>query len=305
MMQDPLSLWNAGPTKERILTFVLGTTRTDSPDYVTPHNRIAVFDNDGTLWVEQPMYTQLRFALERLEESANDHPEWRQDPVLTAALDHDIEALAGFGMAGLGKIFAASHTGITTEELAETVRSWIAGARHPTLDRLYPELIFQPQLQLMDFLRAHGYRTYIVSGGGVEFMRAFADDVYGVPPEQVIGSSVETVYELRDGRGVLVQMPAIDLVDDGPGKPVGINKFIGHRPTIAVGNSDGDLEMLQYTTTGDGPSLGIYIHHDDAEREFAYDRGANFGGLDEGLAEAARRDWLVVSMKEDWKQIFA
>jgi phosphoglycolate phosphatase-like HAD superfamily hydrolase len=305
MMQDPLSLWNAGPAKERILKFVLRTTLPDSPDYVTPHNRIAVFDNDGTLWVEQPMYTQLRFALERLEELANDHPEWRQDPVLTAALNHDMEALAGFGMAGVGKIFAVSHTGITTEELAETVRSWIGSARHPTLDRLYPELIFQPQLQLMDYLRAHGYRTYIVSGGGVEFMRAFADEVYGVPPEQVIGSSVETVYELRDGRGVLVQMPAIDLVDDGPGKPVGINKFIGHRPTIAVGNSDGDLEMLQYTTTGDGPSLGIYIHHDDAEREFAYDRGANFGGLDEGLAEAARRDWLVVSMKEDWKQIFA
>ena len=305
MMQDPLSLWNAGPTKERILTFVLGTTRADSPDYVTPHNRIAVFDNDGTLWVEQPMYTQLRFALERLEELADDHPEWRQDPVLTAALDHEIEALAGFGMAGLGKIVAASHTGITTEELAETVRSWIAGARHPTLDRLYPELVFQPQLQLMDYLRAHGYRTYIVSGGGVEFMRVFADEVYGVPPEQVIGSSVETVYELRDGRGALVQMPAIDLVDDGPGKPVGINKFIGHRPTIAVGNSDGDLEMLQYTTTGDGPSLGIYIHHDDAEREFAYDRGATFGGLDEGLTEAARREWLVVSMNEDWKQIFA
>ncbi len=305
MIQDPLSLWNPGPTKERILKFVLSTTIADGSNFVAPRDRIAVFDNDGTLWVEQPMYTQLRFSLDRLAILADDHPEWREDPVLAAALNEDIATLADYGLAGVGKIVAASHTGITTEELADRVREWIETARHPTLDKLYAELIFQPQLQLMDYLRAHGYRTYIASGGGVEFMRAFAEDVYGIPPEQVIGSSVKTAYEMRDERGVLLQLPEIDLVDDGPGKPVGINKFIGRRPIIAVGNSDGDLEMLQYTTTGDGPRLGIYIHHDDAQREFAYDRGSTVGGLDEGLAEAAARDWIVVSMKNDWNEIFA
>ncbi len=208
-------------------------------------------------------------------------------------------------MAGLARIAAVSHTGVTTEELADVVRKWIATARHPRFDRLYTELIYQPQLQFMDFLRTHGYRVHIVSGGGVEFLRAWAEDVYGIPPEQVVGTSVKTSYELRDGRGVLVQLPEIDLIDDGPGKPVGVNKYIGRRPVIAVGNSDGDLEMLQYTTTGDGPGLGVYIRHDDAEREYAYDRGSHVGGLDKGLDEAAQRDWIVVSMRDDWNQIFA
>jgi hypothetical protein len=212
--------------------------------------------------------------------------------------------LATYGLEGIAKIVAVSHTGISTEALTASVRDWIATARHPHFDRLYTDLIYQPQLQFMDYLRAHGYRTYIVSGGGVEFMRAWVEDIYGIPPEQVIGSSAGTAYEVQDGRGVLMQLPEIDLVNDGPGKPVGINKFIGRRPTIAVGNSDGDLEMLQYTTSGEGPRLGVYIHHDDGEREFAYDRGAAVGGLEEGLEEAEQWDWIVVSMKNDWKRIF-
>ena len=304
MIEDPLSLWNAGQAKERILRFILGTTLEGSESYVEPVDRIAVFDNDGTLWAEQPYYTQLQFAIDRMRDLASQHPEWQDDPALKAALDEDVEAMAAQGMAGIAKIVAVSHTGITTEELAVIVRKWIASARHPHFDRPYTDLIYQPQLQLMDFLRSQGYRTYIVSGGGVEFLRAWAQDVYGIPPEQVVGTSVMTSYELRDGRGVLLQLPEIDLVDDGPGKPVGINKYIGRRPIIAVGNSDGDLEMLQYTTTGDRPGLGVYIHHDDAKREFAYDRGAHIGGLDEGLREAAQRDWVVVSMRDDWSEIF-
>jgi phosphoglycolate phosphatase-like HAD superfamily hydrolase len=304
MIEDPLSLWNAGKAKERILRFILGTTLEGSESYVEPVDRIAVFDNDGTLWAEQPYYTQLQFAIDRMRELALQHPEWQDDPALKAALDEDVEAMAAQGMAGIAKIVAVSHTGITTEELAHIVRKWITSARHPHFDRLYTDLIYQPQLQLMDFLRSQGYRTYIASGGGVEFLRAWAQDVYDIPPEQVVGTSVKTSYELRDGRGVLLQLPEIDLVDDGPGKPVGINKYIGRRPIIAVGNSDGDLEMLQYTTTGDRPGLGVYIHHDDAKREFAYDRGAHIGGLDEGLREAAQRDWVVVSMRDDWSEIF-
>ncbi len=305
MQEDPLSLWNAGDAKARIRHFVHRTTQADGPDFIEPTDRIAVFDNDGTLWVEQPFYTQLRFGLESLQAQAADHPEWQDDPIMAAALQEDIEALASFGLPGIAKIVAATHTGMTTEELASHVRAWIETARHPDLDRRYVDLIYQPQLQLIQFLRAHDYRVFIVSGGGVEFMRAWAEDVYGIPPEQVIGTSVRTAYELDNGRGVLVQLPEIDLVNDGAGKPVGINRYIGRRPTIAVGNSDGDLEMLQYTTTGDGPRLGIYVHHDDAQREFAYDRGSTVGGLDEGLAEAAARDWIVVSMKNDWNEIFA
>ena len=305
MATDPLSLWNAGEMKERIIRFVLGTTREGSETYVAPVNRVAVFDNDGTLWVEHPYYTQLRFALDHMQALAPEHPEWNDDPLLQAALAEDIEGIAAGGMAAVAKIVAVSHTGVTTEELAGIVLDWIATQRHPRFDRLYTDLIFQPQLQLLEFLREHGYRTYIVSGGGVEFLRAWAQDIYGIPPEQVVGTSVKTAYELRDGRGVLMQLPEIDLVDDGPGKPVGINKYIGRRPIIAVGNSDGDLEMMQYTTTGDGPALGIYIHHDDAEREYAYDRGAHVGGLDAGFEEAVKRDWIVVSMRNDWTQIFA
>jgi phosphoserine phosphatase len=305
MTRATLSYWNRGAAKERIRRFVTATTTEGSPDYVQPNDRIAVFDNDGTLWVEQPMYTQLRFLLDRFGEMAPDHPEWAAQPPLKAAMDGDLAALAKYGEQGLGAVVMAVLDGSTTEEVQAESLAWIGSARHPRFDRLYSELIFQPQLQLLNYLRAHGYRTFIVSGGGVEFMRAFAEATYGVPPEQVVGSSVVTEYEMRDGRGVLVMKPQIDFVDDGPGKPVGVNQFIGRRPVIAVGNSDGDFEMLECTTTGDGPRLGVYIHHDDAEREYAYDRGATFGGLARGLDEAEARGWLVVSMKKDWNRIFA
>ena len=303
--RNPLSLWNDGPARDAILRFVAATTTEGGAGYVQPANRIAVFDNDGTLWVEQPMYTQLRFILDSFLALAPEHPEWREQPPLRAAMDGDLATLAQYGEHGLAAIAMAALVGKTTEQVQAESLAWIGSARHPRFDRLYPELVFQPQLQLMDFLRQHGYRICIVSGGGVEFMRAFAEDVYGIPPEEVIGSSVVTRYEVRDGRGVLVMQPEMHLVDDGPGKPVGINHFIGQRPIIAVGNSDGDFEMLEYITTGDGPRLGVIIHHDDAEREYAYDRQSTFGRLDRGLDEAQARGWVVVSMQDDWKTIFA
>jgi phosphoserine phosphatase len=305
MPNDPLSSWKGGEAKETILRFVVATTTDGGPDYVAPAERIAVFDNDGTLWVEQPMYTQLRFLLDSFVAMAPAHPEWAQQPPLQAAIEGDLAALADYGEHGLGAIAMAVLAGKTTGEVQAESLAWIGSARHPRFDRLYSELIFQPQLQLLEFLRGHGYRTFIVSGGGVEFMRAFVEEVYGIPPEQVIGSSVVTEYQVRGGRGVLVMQPQMHFVDDGPGKPLGINHFIGQRPIIAVGNSDGDFEMLEYTTTGGGPGLGVYIHHDDAEREYAYDRESTFGRLDRGLDEADARGWVVVSMKNDWNHVFA
>lgn len=302
-----LSYWNNTATRQRIMQFVEATTTEGGDHYVAPDDRIAVFDNDGTLWVESPVYTQLIFILDRVRDHADQHPEWQESELLQAALAHDFETLATHGVhAALELIVAAyGHTMTTTEQLSNDVRDWITTTRDGRFNRLYTELVFLPQLELLDYLRQNGYRTFIVSGGGVEFMRAWAEPVYGIPPEQMVGSSVETVYEMQDGRGVLVQKPSIDFIDDGPGKPVGINTFIGRRPIIAVGNSDGDFEMLEYTTTGDGPRLGIYIHHDDAEREYAYDREALVGSLNRGLDEAEERGWLLVSMKNDWNRIFA
>jgi phosphoserine phosphatase len=287
------------------MRFVIATTLEGGPDFVPLADRIAVFDNDGTLWVEQPMYTQLRFLLDSFAVMAPDHPEWAEEPPLKAAMEGDLAALAEYGEHGLGAIVMAVLAGQTTEQVQAASLAWIGTARHPRFGRLYSELIFQPQLELLEFLRAHGYRTFIVSGGGIEFMRAFAEDVYGIPPEHIVGSNVVTEYAVRDGRGVLVMQPRMNFVNDGPGKPVGVNQFIGRRPIIAVGNSDGDFEMLEYTTTGEGPRLGIYVHHDDAEREYAYDRDSTFGRLDRGLDEAEARGWLVVSMKDDWGRIFA
>lgn len=305
MSEDRLSLWRDTATKVRIQRFVKATTSAGSTEFIEPDDRIAVFDNDGTLWVEQPLYTQLVFAFDRVRAMADDHPEWQDSPIMQAALAGDIEKLASFGLQAVSELVMASHTNISTEELAEVVRTWVRSARDERFGRLYTDLVFQPQLELMDYLRTHGYRVFITSGGGVEFMRAWAEDVYGIPPEHIIGSTVTTSYEVRQGRGVLVQQPAIDFIDDGPGKPVAINKFIGRRPIIAVGNSDGDFEMLEYTTTGDGPRLGILIHHDDTEREYAYDRQALVGSLNRGLDEAEARGWLLVSMKNDWSIVFA
>jgi len=302
---DPLPSWSDGATRTRIVAFVKAVTEPGSKDFVPAADRVAVFDNDGTLWSEQPMYFQLAFALDRVRALAPRHPEWKDQQPFKAALEGDMKALAAAGEHGLLELVMATHAGNTTEEFAQIVRDWAKTARHPKLDRPYTELTFRPMRELLDYLRANGFRVWIVSGGGIEFLRVFAEDLYGVAPEQVIGSSIKTRYELRDGKPVIVRLPQIDFIDDKAGKPVGIHKFIGKRPIAAFGNSDGDFQMLEWTTSAPGARLGVIVHHDDGEREFAYDRKGAVGKLDRGLDEAARRGWLVVSMKNDWKAVYA
>jgi phosphoglycolate phosphatase-like HAD superfamily hydrolase len=280
------------------------TTTEGGPDYLEPNDRIAVFDNDGTLWTEHPAYNQFLFAIDRLKAMAQDHPEWTDDPVLGAVLTGDMAAFGKTGMKGLVTLVMTTHAGVTTEEFGEIVRNWVATAQHPVFERPYPATAFKPMVELLGYLRANGYSTFIVSGGGVEFMRAFTQDAYGIPPEQVIGSTGKTEFRMVDGAPVLVKLPEMDAVNDGPGKPVGIEKFLGRRPVIAIGNSDGDLEMLQYTAAGDGPRFMALVHHDDADREAAYDQGATFGALDKALVEARNRGWTVISMKDDFGGIF-
>jgi hypothetical protein len=302
--EEALPSWNDGPAKAAIVAFVAEVTKPGAPGFVPPAERIAVFDNDGTLWAEQPMYVQLAFVLDRVQELAPAHPEWQQREPFKSALAGDLHAVAASGEKGLLELVAATHAGTTAEEFAGIVERWLAGARHPKLDRPYTESVYQPMLELLSYLRANGFKTFIVSGGGVEFMRPWAERVYGVPPEQVIGSSIRTKYELRGGAPVIARLPEIDFIDDKAGKPVGIHKFIGRRPILAFGNSDGDFEMLEWTTAGPGPRLGLLLHHDDAVREFAYDRASHVGKLVRGLDEAAARGWVVVGMKRDWKQVF-
>jgi phosphoglycolate phosphatase-like HAD superfamily hydrolase len=301
---DPLPSWNEGPVKARIVGFVRAVTEPGGKDYVPPAERIAVFDNDGTLWAEQPMYFQLAFAIDRVRALAPRHPEWRRKQPFKAAIEGDMKALAASGEHGLIELVLASHAGNTEGEFAQIVRDWVKTARHPRFQRPYTELTFAPMRELLDYLRANGFRTWIVSGGGVEFLRVVAEELYGVPPEQVIGSSVRTRYELRDGKPAIVRLPEIDFIDDKAGKPVGIHKFIGRRPIAAFGNSDGDFQMLEWTTSAPGVRLGLILHHDDAAREFAYDRKSAFGRLDRALDEAGRRGWTVVSMKNDWTRVF-
>jgi phosphoserine phosphatase len=304
MAADALASWRDGAARQRVVAFVEQVTDPRSRAYVPPAERIAVFDNDGTLWSEQPAYFQLAFAIERVRALAPKHPEWRMRQPFQGVLEGDMKAVAATGERGLLELVMATHAGLTTEEFAASVREWIATARHPTLKRPYTELVYQPMLDLLGYLRANGFKTYIVSGGGIEFMRVFAEQVYGVPPEQVIGSSIATGYEVRDGKPVIVRQPKIDFIDDKAGKPVAINKFIGRRPIAAFGNSDGDFQMLEWTTAGAGPRLGVLVHHDDAAREFAYDRGSHIGRLERGLDEAAARGWVVISMKDDWNVIY-
>jgi phosphoglycolate phosphatase-like HAD superfamily hydrolase len=280
------------------------TTTEGGSQYLEPNDRIAVFDNDGTLWTEHPAYNQFLFAIDRLKAMAQDHPEWTDDPVLGAVLTGDMAAFGKTGMKGLVTLVMTTHAGVTTEEFGEIVRNWVATAQHPVFERPYPATAFKPMVELLGYLRANGYSTFIVSGGGVEFMRAFTQDAYGIPPEQVIGSTGKTEFRMVDGAPVLVKLPEMDAVNDGPGKPVGIEKFLGRRPVIAIGNSDGDLEMLQYTAAGDGPRFMALVHHDDADREAAYDQGATFGALDKALVEARNRGWTVISMKDDFGGIF-
>ena len=299
-----LPSWNDGAAKEAIVEFVARVTDPNSPDFVPEAERIATFDNDGNLWSENPVYFQLLFAIDRIRELAPDHPEWADTQPFKGAIEGDLEAVAATGEHGLLELVMASHAGMTTAEFEEIVKSWLATARHPELDRPYTELVYQPMLEVLDYFRAHGFKTFITSGGGVEFMRPWVEGVYGIPPEQVIGSSVKVEFQERDGEPVLVRLPEIDFIDDKEGKPVGIHKFIGRRPIAAFGNSDGDFQMLQWATAGDGPSLGVILHHTDDEREWAYDRDSHVGRLNRGLDEAAERGWVVIDMKRDWKVIY-
>jgi len=301
---DPLPSWNDGQTKQTIVQFVEEVTTQDGPKFVHPAERIAVFDNDGTLWAEQPMYFQLAFALDRVKAQAPQHPEWKDQEPFKSVLADDLAGVAAGGKKGLLALVAATHGGMTSEEFEKTVRDWVATAKHPRFKRPYTDLVYQPMLELLAYLRANDFKTYIVSGGGIEFVRTFAEPVYGVPPEQVIGSSVKTRYEVRDGRPVIARLGEIDFIDDKAGKPVGIHKFIGRRPLMAFGNSDGDFEMLEWTTSGTGPRFGLIIHHDDALREWAYDRESHVGRLKRGLEEGPQRGWVIASIQRDWKVVF-
>jgi phosphoserine phosphatase len=301
---DPLPSWNNGATKRSIVDFVQKSTTSGGADFVPVEQRIATFDNDGTLWSEQPMYVQLAFVLSRVKELAPSHPEWKTTQPFQAVMEGDVKAVAASGEAGLMKLFAATSTGMTTAEFEQIVTKWLFSAHHPKYQRPYTKCIYQPMLELLTYLRANGFKTYIVSGGGVEFMRPWAEKTYGIPPEQIIGSTLKTKFELRDGQAVLVRLAELDSIDDGPGKAVNINKIIGRRPVAAFGNSDGDLQMLQWTAAGSGARFMLIVHHDDAVREYAYDRQSHIGRLDKAWDEAVARHWTVVSMKDDWKTIF-
>jgi phosphoglycolate phosphatase-like HAD superfamily hydrolase len=301
---DPLPSWRDGPTKQRILAFVAAVTTEGSPTYVPPAERIATFDNDGTLWAEQPLYFQGFFAIDQARALAAKNAELAEREPFRALLANDREAIASFGEQEIGELLAATHAGMTPEAFLQGARAWLDSARHPRFGRLFKACVYQPQLELLAYLRANGFKTFIVSGGGVDFIRAFAEDVYGIPPEQVVGSSGKTRFELQDGRAVLVKLPELGSVDDKEGKPININLHIGRRPILAFGNSDGDLQMLQYTASGTGPRLMLLVHHDDAEREYAYDRDSHVGRLDQALDTARAQGWQVVSMKEDWQTVF-
>jgi len=301
---DPLPSWNEGTGKQSIIDFVNRVTQPGSPDFVVPEQRIATFDNDGTLWSEQPMYFQLFFAIDRVKALAPKNPAWKTQQPFKAVLENDMQTLAASGEKGLLELVMATHAGNTTEEFEQTVKDWLASAKHPKTDRPYTDLVFQPMLEVLAYLRANGFKNYIISGGGIEFMRPWTEPVYGIPPEQVVGSSIKTKFEMRNGQPVLVRLPEINFIDDKAGKPVGINQHIGRRPIAAFGNSDGDLQMLQWTAAGKGARYMLIVHHTDAEREWAYDRKSKIGHLDKALDEALNSGWTVVDMKKDWKVVY-
>ncbi len=305
LAQEPLPSWNNTSAKTRIMDFVKATVTEGGDGYVAPVARIAVFDNDGTLWSEQPYYTQLGFVLDRVKTLAPQHPEWKTKEPFKSILDGDLKGVAKGGEKGMVDLVMATHAGMTTDEFAKIATDWLATAKHPKTGKPFTEMTYLPMRELLDYLRANGFRTYIVSGGGVEFMRPITEQLYGIPPEQVVGSTISTEYDLVGDVPVLKRLPKIDFVDDGPGKPVGINRFIGLKPIFVAGNSDGDYEMMRWTTALKGPGFAMLVHHTDAQREYAYDRDSAFGKLDKALNEAERRNWLVVDMKNDWKKIFA
>jgi phosphoglycolate phosphatase-like HAD superfamily hydrolase len=302
---DPLPSWNDTSAKRTIIEFVDRITTSGGPDFVPPAERIATFDNDGTLWCEQPVYFQVAFAIDQVKALAPKHPEWRTQQPFKGLLEKDMKAVGAAGKTGLLQIMAATHTGMTTDEFSRSVRDWLATAKHPRFNRPFDSLVYQPMLELLAYLRANGFKTFIVSGGGIEFMRPWMEKTYGIPPEQVVGSSGVVKFQTgADGKPELIKDAKMEFVDDGPGKPVGINRFIGRRPILAFGNSDGDLQMLQWTVAGGGARLAALLHHTDAEREYAYDRQSKIGKLDKALDEANARGWTVVDMKRDWKAVF-
>jgi phosphoserine phosphatase len=301
---DQLPSWNDGKAKQSIVTFVEKVTKAGSPDFVPVAERIATFDNDGCLWAEQPMYFQALFIFDRIKALAPQHPEWKEKEPFASVLKGDMKGALAGGEHALMEMVMTTHAGMTTEEFEKIVKGWISTAKHPKTGRLYTEMVYQPMLELLAYLRANGFKTFIVSGGGIEFMRPWTERVYGIPPEQVIGSSIKTRFEMRDGKPVLMRLPEINFIDDKAGKPVGIQQHIGRRPIAAFGNSDGDLQMLQWTTAGSGPRFALILHHTDAEREWAYDRTSSVGRLDKALDEATTKGWTVVDMKKDWKIVF-
>ena len=301
---DPLPSWRDTATKKAIVTFVEQTTRVGSPEFLPAPKRIAVFDNDGTLWAEQPLYFQLIYAIDRIKELAPKHPEWREKEPFASVLKGDTKTALGSGKEGLIKMIAATHSGMSTEDFERAVSDWLGTARHPKTGRPYNEMVYQPMLELLAYLRSSGYKTFIVSGGGIDFMRVFAEETYGIPPEQVVGSSVSAKYEVRDGKPVIIKTTDSFFIDDKAGKPVGIHQHIGRRPVFAAGNSDGDFQMLEWTTAGDGARFGMIVRHTDAEREFAYDRESHIGKLVRGLDEGSERGWTIVDMKADWGAIY-
>jgi len=301
---DPLPSWNDTAPRKAIVAFVERVTREGSPDFVPGPERIAVFDNDGCLWAEQPLYFQAFFIFDRIKALASQNPEWQTREPFASVLRGDAKAALAGGEHALLEMAMATHAGMTTAEFEKIVTDWITTAKHPVTGRLYTEMIYQPMLELLAYLRANGFKTFIVSGGGIEFMRPWTERVYGIPPEQVIGSSIKTKYEVRDGQPTMVRLPELNFIDDKDGKPVGIQQHIGRRPLMAFGNSDGDFQMLEWTTAGKGPRFGLLVHHDDADREWAYDRESHLGRLDRGLDEGPGRGWTIVSMKADWNTIF-
>ena len=302
--QEILPSWNDGAAKQSIVEFVTAVTTEGGPGYVVPGDRIATFDNDGTLWGEQPMYVQLAFALDRVKTMAPDHPEWQNIEPFRSVIAGDMKGIAAAGEKGLLQIIAATHAGMSTDEFAKIASDWIANARHPKTGKPYTMMVYQPMLELIDYLKTNDFDVYIVSGGGIEFMRPWTEKVYGIPPQNVVGSSIKTKYEVKDGTPVIMRLAEIDFIDDKEGKPLGINSHIGKRPIAAFGNSDGDFQMLQWTTAGSGRRFGLLVHHDDAEREYAYDRNSHIGQLARGLDEGPKLGWTIVSMKNDWSRVY-
>ncbi len=300
---DSLPSWNDTAPKKAIIEFVERVTKEDSPDFVPLAERIATFDNDGTLWSEQPLYFQLLYIFDVIKAKADERPEWRETEPFASVLRDDAKAVLASGEEGIVKLLSVTHSGMTTDEFAESVSRWIATAKHPTTGRLYTEMVYQPMLELLSYLRANGFKTYIVSGGGAEFVRQWAEQVYGIPPEQVVGTYGRMEYEIREGHPVIVKLPELALNNDKAGKPIGIQTFIGRRPTVAFGNSDGDFEMLEWTTSGKGARLALVLHHTDSEREWAYDRESHIGKLDRSLDAAPSKGWIVVSIKDDWNTV--